>query len=205
LEITSDVEPYFEFCLEMECAAAEPYLRFVYDDFAKGLAVERFLGEKRLLESSPPYGFVLLEDGEPVGMVSAAPGPELRRLRMRAAFALRKSDALQPNADEQRRIQLAHQALFMPEDTDYYAGKLGVSPDIRSRGASAMLMMHINEQVVARGFARAIAEVEPSNKAMLWVLTDKVGWKILRTPGVEDPATGRSLRYVHLCWDRPQG
>lgn len=200
MEITREIEPYFEFCLEMECAAAEPYLRFVYDDWEHALAVQRFLGEKGLLESSPPFGRVLLDQGEVAGMVSGVPGADLKKLRMRAAFALAKSP-LAPDAASQRRIQLAHKAIFIPEDTDLYSGKLGVSRTVRSRGAGAILMTDINDEARAGGFRRAVGEVAPDNPPMLRLMLEKVHWKRLYNRRVEDPETGRTLEYVHIAYD----
>jgi GNAT superfamily N-acetyltransferase len=199
LEITEDAAPYFEFCLEMECAAAESYLRFVYDTMDQAVAIQRFLAEKGLLESSPPFGRVLLRDGEPIGMVSGVPGPQLRALRMKSAIAMRKSSSLELDAVTPKRIQLAHQVLVSPRDTDYYSSKLGVSPAARRTGAGPLLMNFITDEARKRGFERVIGEVHPDNRAMLRVMCEKVGWEQIDERRVEDPETGRSLAYVHVA------
>lgn len=199
MEITKDVEPYFEFCLELENAAARPYLEFVYDDWDHAMAVQRMLGERGLLESSPPFGRVLLKDGEPIAMVSGVPGAELKRLRMRAAFALQKSD-LKPDEATQGRVKLAHQAIFIPEESDYYSGKLGTTPASRGTGAGAIMMRLINDEAKEGGFRRAIGEVEVSNAPMLRLMLEKVHWKKVRIARVEDAGSGRSLEYMHIEW-----
>jgi ribosomal protein S18 acetylase RimI-like enzyme len=199
LEVIEDASPYSEFCLEMECAAAETYLRFVYDDMAQAVAIQRFLAAKGLLESSPPFGRVLLRDGQPIGMVSGVPGPELRALRMKSAIVMRKSSALRLDALTQNRIQLAHQVLFSPRDADYYSSKLAISPAARRTGAGPLLMSFITDEARKRGFERIIGEVHPDNTAMLRVMCEKVGWERLDERRVEDPATRRSLAYVHVA------
>lgn len=199
MQISDDVTSHLDFCIEMECAAAEAYLRFVYDDWETAVAVQRLLGEKGLLECSPPYGRVLLRDGEPMGMVAGLPGEALRKLRMRAAFALRKHPTLRPDEAIQRRIKLAHRVLVAPEDTDYYSSKLGVSPRARGLGAGPLLMHHVTGEAKRLGFRRIIGEVAPENRTMLHVMCDKVGWERLGEHRVEDPETGRSLAYVHVA------
>jgi len=201
MEITTDVAPYFEFCLEMECAALEPYLRFVYDDFEQGLAVQRFLGEKGLIESSPPYGRVLLEDGEPIAMVSGIPGADLKRLRLKATYALHRQRSLAPDPATRKRIQLAHEALLVPEDTDYYSSKLGTSPKARGKGAGTIMMTYISRYAKEHEFLRAVGEIASENAPMNRLMLDKVHWKVLRTARVEDPDTGRSLEYKLIFWD----
>jgi hypothetical protein len=199
VEITANVEPHFEFCLEMECAAADAYLRFVYDDFEQAKAVQRFLGERGLLESSPPFGRVLLAQGEPIAMVSGVPGLELKKLRMRAAFAMQKAGDLRPDDATLGRIQLAHHALFTPGDDELYSSKLGVSLAARRTGAGPLMMTFITVEGRSRGFARVIGEVDPANAPMMRVMCDKVGWQKVDQRSVEDPATGRALEYVHLA------
>lgn len=205
VEITRDIEPYFEFCLEMECAAAEPYLRFVYDDYEHALASQRFLAEKGLLECSPPHGQVLAEDGEPLGAVSGLPGADLRKLRIKAAIALGRHPSLSLDDATRKRLGLARSALFPPEDTDFYSSKLGVSRKARNRGIGEILMRLMNDEGKAGGFRRVIGEIAPDNPAMVRLMTGKVGWVVLDTPRVEDPETGRVLEYHHISWDCRKG
>ena len=201
MEITRDIEPYFEFCLEMECAAAEPYLRFVYDDYDHALASQRFLAEKGLLECSPPHGRVLVEDGEPLGAVSGLPGADLRKLRMKAALALGQHPSLRLDDAARRRLALARGALFQPEDTDFYSSKLGVLRRARNRGVGEALMRLMNDAGKAGGYRRVIGEIAPENPPMLRLMIGKLDWVVLDTPRVEDPVTGRILEYHHVCWD----
>jgi hypothetical protein len=198
VEITKDVEPYFEFCLAMECAALEPYLRFVYDDYEQALAVERFLGENGLLESSPPHGRVLLEDGEPVAMGSGVPGAALRKIRLRSALLLQREKSLRPDDATRRRIQLASSVLMTVEDTDYYCSKVGVSRNARNKGAGADMMNFLTAEGRELGFRRVIGEIQDSNPAMVRLMCEKVGWDRFETRRVEDPESGRSLEYVHI-------
>lgn len=200
-EISADAGAFFEFCLEMECAAAETYLRFVYDDFEHALAVQRFLGERGLLESSAPYGRVLLKDGEPMALTTGVPGPELKKLRMKSALALQGSDSLRPSPATRARMQLAHKVLFTPTETDLYSSKLGVSPKARGMGAGPLMMRFITDEARARGFSRIMGEVHPENHAMMRVMCEKVGWDRVNELRVEDPETGRWLAYVHVAQD----
>lgn len=205
VEIARDVGPYFEFCLEMECAAAEPYLRFVYDEYEHALASQRFLAEQGLLECSPPHGRVLVEGGEPLGAVSGLPGAELRKLRMKAAIALARHPSLRLDDAARRRLKLARCALFPPEDTDFYSSKLGVSPKARNRGIGETLMRLMNDEGQAGGFRRVIGEIAPNNSAMVRLMTEKVGWVVLDTSRAEDRETGRVLEYHHIYWDCRKG
>lgn len=201
MEVTRDVARFADFCLEVELAAADAYLRFVYDNIDRARALLRYLGEKQLLESSAPFGHVLVHDGAPLAMAAVLPGAELRKLRMRVALAMQKAGDLRPDDVTMKRIQLAHGVLLRPEDSDFYLSRIGVAPGARGSGAAPLIANFITCEAKIRGFTRATAEVHPANIPMMKLMCEKVGWHPIGEHSVTDPVTGRSLQYSHLVKD----
>ncbi|MCA9511154.1 MAG: GNAT family N-acetyltransferase [Myxococcota bacterium] len=198
MEISHDLDGHLDLLVEMEIAAAEAYLRFVYDDWEHARRIQRFLGEKGLLESSAPWGRVMMHEGHAIGAVSGIPGAELRKLRMRAAFALAKEPALRPDPPTQRRIKLAADALVAARDDDFYSSKLAVTERARGTGAGPALMDYVTEEARRGGFARIVGEVSAANERMLHVMCDKVGWDRIGEGSATCPDSGRSVTFVHV-------
>jgi GNAT superfamily N-acetyltransferase len=201
MEITTDIRPYLEFCLEMEHAASRPYTRFVFDDPSEAITLQRFLAERDLAEFSPPYGRVMLHNGRPVGMVTGCPGAELKTLRLKSAFALVKEKYFPAGSPIPARIHMAARTLMPPNDDDFYSGRLGIHPSIREAGLGLTLMEKVVEEGRARGFRRVIGEVHPSVKNMLRLCCEGLGFREIERRRVEDPQTSRVLEYVHIAKD----
>ena len=201
MEISRQIEPDREFCLEMDYDAVEPYLRFVYDDPAQARFVQRFLYDKGLSEVAPRYVRILVRDGRPLAMLACCPAVELRQLRFRAAMALSKVELLRADAGIARRIQLAARTLIRLEKGDYYVGRLGVVRKLRAAGVGVWMMQSCVDEARELGFRRLTGEVHPSATAMLRLCCERIGFEQVDLRRVDDPESHRTLEYVHIVKD----
>lgn len=198
MEITSDFESHTATFLELEYQASEPYTRFVFSSPEQALAVRRFLYAKGLCEFSPPYGRLVMDDGRAIGMIAHSTFGETNRSRLRAAFALSKSQFFEQDVSLQARLRLAGGALLKLRPNDFYLSRIAVHEDARGSGVGGFLMSHFELEARRRKCLRLVLEVCSVNEGAVR-LYQRQQFEEVDVCRVVAPDDGRSLEYIHMA------
>jgi ribosomal protein S18 acetylase RimI-like enzyme len=184
--------------LDLEFLASAPYTTFVYSSTDQALRIRGYLYERGLCEFSPPFGRLLRDGGRAVGMLAVLDAGELTRCRLKATLALTKSGLLTEDPSLSARLHLAGQTLLKLRPDDFYISRVAAAEDARGRGLGRFLVGCAEHEARARGCSRIALEVSPLSAAAVQ-LYRREGYQEIDGPEVQDPATGRSLHYLHLA------
>ena len=198
MELTSEVGGDEQTLLELEFLASEPYTSFVFSTTEQALAIRQYLYDRNLCEFSPPYGRLLRDGGQPVGLLATLDGAELTRCRLKATMALTKSGLLAEDPGLAARLQLAGQTLLKLRPDDFYISRVASAEGQRGRGIGSYLVRWAEQEGRARGCPRLVLEVSPRSAAAVQ-LYRREGYDEIDSRQVHDPRTGRSLHYLHLA------
>jgi len=195
-ETTHDLGLELGLCLDLETAAAGPYHEFVYGSLEAGRRVVEALHEAGA--SDLAYGQLVLADGRPAGLLSWTTGEVLRRLRVKAAMVLGRTERFRSDPSIAARARLAATTLATLEADDAYVGRVAVAPGFRDTGVGVWIMGRLLEEAKAAGAPRLVAEISPENPAIQRILCGHHGFEHVEQRRVEDPETGRVLAYDHV-------
>ncbi len=198
MDLTTHIGGDEQTLLDLEFLASEPYTTFVFSSTDQALRVRRYLYERNLCEFSPPYGRLLRDQGRAVGLLAILDGAELTRCRLKATLALTKSGLLAEDPSLGARLQLAGQTLLKLRPDDFYISRVAAGQGERGRGLGRYLVRLAEDEARARSCPRIALEVSPSSTAAVQ-LYRREGYLEIDAREVQDPLTGRSLRYLHLA------
>jgi ribosomal protein S18 acetylase RimI-like enzyme len=198
MDLTSHVGGDEQTLLELEFVASQPYTNFVFASIDQALQVRRYLYERNLCEFSPPYGRLLRDNGRAVGLLAILNGAELVKCRLKATMALTKSGLLADDAALGARLQLAGQTLLKLRPDDFYISRVATAEGQRGRGFGSRLVRAAEQEARSRSCPRVALEVSPLSTAAVQ-LYQREGYEEIDAREVQDPLTGRSLRYLHLA------
>ena len=198
MDLTSHVGGDEQTLLELEFLASEPYTSFVFASTDQAVRVRRYLYEKNLSEFSPPYGRLLRDNGRVVGLLAILDGAELIKCRLKATLALTKSGLLAEDPALGARLQLAGQTLLKLRPDDFYISRVAAAEGQRGRGLGSFLVRSAEQEARSRACPRLALEVSPLSTAAVQ-LYRREGFEEIDAREVQDPLTGRSLRYLHLA------
>ena len=196
MDLTPHVGADEQTLLELEFVASEPYTTFVFSSTDQALRVRRYLYDRNLCEFSPPYGRLLRDQGRAVGLLAVLDGAELTRCRLKATLALTKSGLLADDPGLGARLHLAGQTLLKLRPDDFYISRVAAAE--RGRGLGSHLVRCAADEARARGCPRVVLEVSPLSVAAVQ-LYRREGYQEIDAREVQDPLTGRSLRYLHMA------
>jgi ribosomal protein S18 acetylase RimI-like enzyme len=198
MDLTPHVGGDEQTLLDLEFVASQPYTSFAFSSTDQALRVRRYLYERKLSEFSPPYGRLLRDQGRAVGLLAVLDGAELTRCRLKATLALTKSGLLAEDPELGARLHLAGQTLLKPRPDDFYISRVATAESERGRGLGSHLVRCAADEARARGCPRVVLEVSPVSAAAVQ-LYRREGYQEIDARQVQDPLTGRSLRYLHLA------
>jgi ribosomal protein S18 acetylase RimI-like enzyme len=197
MDLTADISGHAQVFLDLEFQASAPYTSFVFSSPEQALEVRQYLLEKKLCEFSPPYGRLLCDAGQPLGMLAVLSGKELGGRRLKAAHALTRSDFLERDPGLGARLQLAGRTLLKLLPDDLYISRVATVPAARGRGIGTRLIQEAEREARGRGCHRLVLEVSPTSTAAVQ-LYQRTGFEQIDSKQVVDPLTQRSLHYLHL-------
>jgi ribosomal protein S18 acetylase RimI-like enzyme len=197
MELTTELAAYEQVFLDLEFQASAPYTSFVFSTTEQALEVRQFLLGKNLGEFSPPYGRLLCDAGQPLGMLAVLSGKELGARRLKAAHALSRSAFLERDPSLAGRLQLAGRTLLKVLPDDLYISRVATVSAARGRGIGRHLIEEAEREARGRGCQRLVLEVSPASTAAVQ-LYRRTGFEQIDSKQVLDPLTGRSLHYLHL-------
>ena len=196
MDLTPHVGGDEQTLLDLEFVASQPYTSFAFSSTDQALRVRRYLYERNLCEFSPPYGRLLRDQGRAVGLLAVLDGAELTRCRLKATLALTKSGLLADDPGLGARLHLAGQTLLKLRPDDFYISRVAAAE--RGRGLGSHLVRCAADEARARGCPRVVLEVSPLSVAAVQ-LYRREGYQEIDAREVQDPLTGRSLRYLHMA------
>jgi ribosomal protein S18 acetylase RimI-like enzyme len=186
--------------LALEARASEPWTRFVALRPEEAQQMQALLFDQKAAEFAPPFGRVLLVDGQVAGMVACLSGSDLRRARLRGAVALSRGGFLKQNPDIREAMRLASTTLLQVEDGDFYLSRIAVSAEVQGRGFGDILMGFFDAEAAASSLDRAVLEVSPSNHSAR-NLYRRHGFQDLRGVRASDQTSGKVIEYLHMSKD----
>lgn len=200
LRLVPPSEEHEDEILRLEDQAARGYNRFVFPDEMLSRRIRRRLYRENAAEFSPPYGEVLVEGGQAVGMVFFLEGGRVRSLRLEGAMLLKRSDLLPPRSGLLRRMKAASGAALAPDDGDLYLSRIAVAPPERGRGIGTRLLARFESAAAKRGADRLVLNVNEAAEGAV---------SFYRDAGYRDAGRGtavdgeRSLSYLHMTKEVP--
>lgn len=197
MDLTADIAGHEQVFLDLEFQASAPYTSFVFSSTEQALEVRRYLWDKNLCEFSPPYGQLLWDADQPLGLLAVLSGKELGARRLKAALALTRSEILERDPSLGVRLQLAGRALLKLLPDDLYISRVATVPAARGRGVGTRLMQEAERVARDRGSPRLALEVSPTSAAAVQ-LYRRSGFAEIDAKQVVDPVTHKSLHYLHL-------
>ena len=198
MHLTADVGAFHGVFLDLEYQASRHYAGFVYDDLDQMIAIRDFLFSQRVSEFSPPHGQLLIHEGLPSGMIAWWRADELKSQRLRATLVLHRSPWLQTNPPFIERLRLGAQTLLKLADDDFYLSRIAIAQASRGRGAGDWLLERFAEAGQHRGCRRLALEVSGDNPSAMRLFA-RHRFRVIGSRRASDPATGRSLEYIHMA------
>lgn len=196
--LTAEIAPHRDAFLALEYTASSAYNEFVYKDRSQADAVRTLLFDKGVAEFTADYTRAIVEDGVLAGFITRLSAEQVRKARLKSAFAMGKSGFFEEDPALYERMRLAAPILAQVGEGDFYISRLAVGPDFAGRGYAGLLMRDAHEAAAASGARRLTFEVATDN-VPVYAMHRKQGFEDVERRHASDPATGRALTFVQMA------